>query len=209
MEHATKYGSVWTKTYKPIDIVEIIPNVDNLDEDKHTKRYMKKYGIENVRGGSYCQFELTQEQQNILKLEQSTSDGLCFTCGKSGHFANKCDNGKLTVESQLSPTLAVTYQLFQIEGKSLSEIMEIRKLAMTTIEGHIAECLKVGAHIDFNKLPLTKDKYQEILKVINRQGGDTCKLAPIKNACPPDTTYYQIKCAVAIYLANSEAKFDD
>ena len=40
--------------YKPIEIVEIIPNCDNYDEDKYTKIYMDKYGVDKVHEGSYC-----------------------------------------------------------------------------------------------------------------------------------------------------------
>jgi hypothetical protein len=59
--HFSSNGSEWTKLYKPIKIIEIIPNCDNYDEDKYTKIYMDKYGIDNVRGGSYVQIELNED----------------------------------------------------------------------------------------------------------------------------------------------------
>jgi hypothetical protein len=37
---------------------------------------MKQYGIQNVRGGSYCQEILTESQINILEIEMKTNDEL-------------------------------------------------------------------------------------------------------------------------------------
>lgn len=51
--HFNSNGAAWTKKYKPINIIELIPNCDDYDEDKYTLKYMEKYGINNVRGGSF------------------------------------------------------------------------------------------------------------------------------------------------------------
>ncbi len=48
--HFKSSGSMWTKKYKPIKILELIENCDNYDEDKYTIIYMIKYGIPFVRG---------------------------------------------------------------------------------------------------------------------------------------------------------------
>ena len=53
-EHFSNNGSSMDKKYKPIEIIEIIKDCDKYDENKHTIRYMNKYGIQNVRGGSFC-----------------------------------------------------------------------------------------------------------------------------------------------------------
>lgn len=64
--HFNANGSAWTKKYKPISVSVIIPNCDNYDEDKYTLLYMSKYGIDNVRGGSFVQLKLSEEMQRIL-----------------------------------------------------------------------------------------------------------------------------------------------
>jgi len=88
--HYNSNGAEWTKKYKPINVIEIIPNCDNYDEDKYTLQYMEKYGINNVRGGSFCKIRL--DKNNFITLEQMINNitDKCYICGNKGHYANKC-----------------------------------------------------------------------------------------------------------------------
>ena len=89
-QHQEGKGAVWTKEYKPIRIAETRPITSSHDETNVTKDLMKKYGIDNVRGGAYSQTDLSEDVEAIIKHElKATTDG-CFNCGKKGHFANKC-----------------------------------------------------------------------------------------------------------------------
>ena len=44
--------------HRPLRVVEIQKGGDRYDEDKLVKKYMSKYGVNNVRGGSYCKVNL-------------------------------------------------------------------------------------------------------------------------------------------------------
>ena len=88
-QHIKGKGSSWTKKYEPIEVVEIIADCDGLDEDKYTKRYMYKHGIDNVRGGSYCRVELDIIDKLSLLKEKRTLNNLCFYCGKK-HMVKYC-----------------------------------------------------------------------------------------------------------------------
>jgi cellular nucleic acid-binding protein len=93
--HFNSNGSAWTKKYKPIRLYQLIPDCDDYDEDKYTKIYMDKYGIDNVRGGTYSQINLDENTiESLLKMNQTVTNK-CYLCGKSGHFAKNCqkDNG--------------------------------------------------------------------------------------------------------------------
>ena len=90
--HFDSNGSVWTSKYKPVSVIEIIPNCDDYDEDKITKKYMGLHGIKNVRGGSYTKINLEDWQIKSLEHELKGSNDLCYICGKSGHFASDCDD---------------------------------------------------------------------------------------------------------------------
>lgn len=88
-EHASGNGCAWTRKHKPIELVECTPG-DKFDEDKKTKQYMDKYGIDNVRGGSYCQIKLDKASVASLKREMNGANDKCNKCGKSGHFIRDC-----------------------------------------------------------------------------------------------------------------------
>ena len=91
-EHASGTASNWTKKYPPVKILEQIPNKDGFDEDAYTKRYMTKYGIDRVRGASYCQIKLSNEIKLMIKNEIYGAEDHCYRCGQKGHYANACDS---------------------------------------------------------------------------------------------------------------------
>lgn len=90
VQHMKGNGSAWTNKYKPLWIEKEIINCDKYDEDKWTKIYMDKYGINNVRGGSYSQIELPDNTVDLLEREVNHANKKCLFCGKSGHFVKQC-----------------------------------------------------------------------------------------------------------------------
>lgn len=90
--HFNNNGLEWTKIYKPINIIEIIPNCDSYDEDKYVLKYMYKYGIQNVRGGSFLSINLNNSTIEHINKMILGSNNSCFICGNTNHFANECDN---------------------------------------------------------------------------------------------------------------------
>ena len=92
VEHFENCGSEWTRKYKPVSFQKITENGDAFDEDKYTKIYMSKYGVDNVRGGSYSSIKLTSDQIQCLGKEMQSAEDRCFGCGKKGHFITHCPN---------------------------------------------------------------------------------------------------------------------
>lgn len=71
-------------------ILEVIPNYDDFDEAKYTLKYMKKYGINNVRGGTFCEFKLNNQNLTTIKKMLKGSTNKCYICGINGHYVSEC-----------------------------------------------------------------------------------------------------------------------
>lgn len=92
-EHATGKGSAWTKMYPPVGIEQTIANSDIFDEDAQVLKLMWKYGMDNVRGGSYSQITLGPEQIQEIERKINGATDKCFRCG-GNHFVKDCRGDK-------------------------------------------------------------------------------------------------------------------
>jgi hypothetical protein len=88
--HIIGNGSEWTRKYKVQRLIKSYETNDMYDEDKETKRCMSRYGIENVRGGSYSKIKVSEEEIKRLRREIRGSEGRCYYCGRRGHYWNGC-----------------------------------------------------------------------------------------------------------------------
>ena len=118
-EHFNGNGSEWTKKYKPLDIQEIIHNEDSAAEDFITKKYMFKYGINNVRGGSYISIELNHNEITVLNKEKFTANDSCFECGSSTHLIKKCPNKYKKINQNISES---RYEILDEESSNICGI---------------------------------------------------------------------------------------
>lgn len=88
-DHFKDRGSAWTRKYKPVEVVDIIENRDIFTEDNTTKSLMFKYGLNHVRGGSYCQVKLSDADVTTLMKEYRGIYSLCYRCGEK-HLLRRC-----------------------------------------------------------------------------------------------------------------------
>tara|TARA_B110000037_G_scaffold219892_1_gene286089 strand:+ start:4307 stop:4768 length:462 start_codon:yes stop_codon:yes gene_type:complete len=88
--HFANKGCYWTKKHIPIKVIKIYNKCDFFDEDKYTLKYMDKYGINNVRGGSFCQIKLEQMQIELINKMLRNKNNQCYRCGSKDHFIFNC-----------------------------------------------------------------------------------------------------------------------
>jgi predicted GIY-YIG superfamily endonuclease len=64
LQHFDHEGSLWTRRYKPVRVIEIIEGDKQVEEHK-TLEIMKKYGWQNVRGSHWCKINMSSPPRNL------------------------------------------------------------------------------------------------------------------------------------------------
>ena len=88
-EHLNGNGSAWTREHEPVEIVSTFRG-NRFQEDSLVLTYMSRYGIENVRGGTYSSLCLPDDSKHLIERQLRHAGNQCFNCGSSDHFANQC-----------------------------------------------------------------------------------------------------------------------
>lgn len=99
-------SSSWTRYYKPLKLLEIKKCYNELDEDFTTIQYMKHRGIDNVRGGSFCELNLPLECIYTIEKIIKSSDDKCYYCNSTEHFIGQCpekDKRRKRIKKQKQP----------------------------------------------------------------------------------------------------------
>lgn len=88
--HFRGNGCEWTKIHKPVRLEILRHFCNENDDDFYTRLYMTKYGLDKVRGGSYSQLQLSEEQVYEIKDYPIDNQITCFKCFMKGHKGYMC-----------------------------------------------------------------------------------------------------------------------
>ena len=83
----------WIKKYKPNKLICIYKFNESTDDvNILTLKYMKKYGIENVRGGCFSSLNLSNYDLYTINLlnYNINKDSQCTRCNRFGHNYTDC-----------------------------------------------------------------------------------------------------------------------
>jgi ATP-dependent DNA helicase RecQ len=136
-----------------------------------------------VSAGAYPTISITELGQRVMREQEQVKLALDVGSADDG------DEARI-----LSPTASQTYQLF-CEGRTVEQIARQRNLVVTTIEGHLIECLEMGLAVDVSRLVSESDRAQ-IENSIARHGLEG-GLKPIRESLPESISYNMIRFVAA------------
>ena len=154
LSHYQSTGSSWTTKYKPIELYEMVDTDDDYDEDKYTLKYMKKYGIENVRGGSFTQIELSENQINTLQQMIKGQNNQCYKCGSNDHFVNNCIFTQIeSVVNNLHNKQEIISKLESVSNayERISKLEDIRSQTQHILEFSVSDLRTKKRYDDLTK----------------------------------------------------------
>jgi hypothetical protein len=114
----------YTSIHTPLTITLLKDSADNFDEDKFVLEYMNKYGIDNVRGGSYSKEKLSENEILEIKKKLNTVNNNCYSCSGHGHFIKDCPNKHCNRCGRNSHNEDKCYAKTDINGKVLMKCVK-------------------------------------------------------------------------------------
>ena len=98
--------------------------------------------------------------------------------------------------------MEVSYSLY-LQGLKPDLIAHERNLSLSTVVGHLARYVESGK-IPFSEL--VSPEHQQTIENIIRKIGTNNGSTPIKNLCPPEITYDEIRMVMARMQSEDQGK---
>jgi DNA-binding NarL/FixJ family response regulator len=155
-----------------------------------TVRYLTECilnGDEIKKPVSITQQLLEERKKKLELIQKELKENPKNTKRKSGR-KRKTKSGETKPKKEKGETYNVTFELFT-EGKTIKEIAEIRSMAQSTIEGHIARLIGQGK-IDIDAF-IPKERSKEIAKALSDTKNQ--KLSDLHKSFNGKYTYGELK----------------
>ncbi|XP_058056215.1 bifunctional 3'-5' exonuclease/ATP-dependent helicase WRN-like [Anopheles bellator] len=146
---------------------------------------------------------------NLSEMKNAQLDG--FSDAKLQKFGREflvCIQQKLNFLPQqvdreqcsLTATQLVTWNMWHLDRKSVAQIATDRNLAESTIVGHLCQAVQADCPFekeDILRLGVDEELYAMIALILPDDLAQPYSLSALKEICPPDVTYSQLKLVLA------------
>jgi GAG-polyprotein viral zinc-finger/GIY-YIG catalytic domain len=82
-------GSEWTRRHEPIEIVHQ-QRGNRFFENMLVLQWMNRFGLDNVRGGTFSSVVLQQAQRDEITRQLNHAANRCLNCGSQNHWVSQC-----------------------------------------------------------------------------------------------------------------------
>lgn len=110
-DHVKGVGSVWTQLHKPQKVLKVFETRNPFFEDMIVLSFMKRYGRENVRGGSFSMMEFGNNMNLMISTLMRNAFDECLKCGGS-HFAKDCGRVPAGQKSRSQEKLTQEFDIY-------------------------------------------------------------------------------------------------
>ena len=127
----------WTSRYPVVEEIYLKHGWSPFAEDALTLEYMRKYGIDKVRGGTYANVVLSNLQLKQIEMATRGALDLCLRCGKGGHFISECPDEAVVTAAPRKSAVVVTEDMKTAvtaaasHAQQLKEIWDVLGLSVT------------------------------------------------------------------------------
>ncbi|KAK3522147.1 hypothetical protein QTP70_026962 [Hemibagrus guttatus] len=134
----------------------------------------------------FCQ---THDLQEAVTSSSSTS------CAEQTHSAQT----RKTPVLFLSDSMAITYKLFQIDGKSMRQVADARSLPMAVVESHLLQAQKASQPLDTERAGLSSSLFNTITRILSSPplSSDLSDFKNIRAMVPEDVSTFLLSLCVA------------
>ncbi|XP_062870374.1 bifunctional 3'-5' exonuclease/ATP-dependent helicase WRN isoform X2 [Trichomycterus rosablanca] len=104
-----------------------------------------------------------------------------------------------TAALPLSDSVAVTYRLFQTEGKSMRQVADARSLPMTVVESQLLQALNANKPLDTERAGLSSSIFSTITRIVSSPplSSDLSDFKIIRALVPEDISTFLLRLSVA------------
>jgi uncharacterized protein YpbB len=179
----------------------MIASIEKHIQDVKLKPKVKKY-VSSLKELYLLPQRKKQELKQAIQITEGLLRGVATTDllqlvedqKKTEDTATIAEVEKITPKAKKGESHRMSLELFK-EGKNIAEIAELRQLATTTIEGHLASFIATG-EITINEL-VPDNKVNVILETLAAMGPAATALTPVKEKLGNDYSFGEIKAVIS------------
>ncbi|XP_060764194.1 bifunctional 3'-5' exonuclease/ATP-dependent helicase WRN isoform X2 [Neoarius graeffei] len=126
-------------------------------------------------------------------LQEAVTSSSSTSCAEQAHSTQ---TGKPLL---LSDSVAVTYRLFQVNGKTMRQVADARSLPMTVVESHLLQAQKAGQPLDTERAGLSTSLFNTVTRILSSPplSSDISNFKNVRAVVPENISTFLLMLCIA------------